>query len=336
MSLKGRTMRLKVPSRRPVFDGFPDYYDSEIAPYLRSHERERRKTVKKFFIALAVAATISGAIAVLRPFNEDWNVNGAILVALLGVTGAMAILKLTREDLTRGLLTRICSKFGFAYRRTLSRPDYYSAFSDLKLVPSYDREDWQDEVRGRYRDAEFVVCEAKFEKDASSKTSTRKTVFVGRLATIDYARKFSGETVVRRDGGVFNALLRPGRTFSRVGLASPRFEKIFEVWATDQVEARDLLDPVVLERFLALERRFGGEKLRAAFADGKLLIAVESGNQLGIGSLFRPLENPARVEAILKQFDVIFDLIDIAVGRVDHPLDGALSVDDVRPQGDPA
>ena len=66
-----------------------------------------------------------------------------------------------------------------------------------------------------------------------------------------------------------------------------------------QVEARDLLDPIVLERFQELERLFGGKKLRAAFDDGKIMIAIETGDRLNIGTMFAPLHGPARVEAIL-------------------------------------
>ena len=43
--------------------------------------------------------------------------------------------------------------------------------------------------------------------------------------------------------------MKPGKEYSHVGLASPEFEKAFEAWSTDQVEARELLDPLVLERF---------------------------------------------------------------------------------------
>ena len=96
------------------------------------------------------------------------------------------------------------------------------------------------------------------------------------------------------------------------------------------MEARDLLDPIVLERFLELERLFGGKKLRAAFTGGKLLVAIETGDRLNMGSMFKPLESAERIEKILKEFDVVFDLIDVLLKRVDKRLDGAFSVDQIR------
>ena len=96
------------------------------------------------------------------------------------------------------------------------------------------------------------------------------------------------------------------------------------------MEARELLDPLALERFEELDRLFEGAKLRAAFTGGKLLIAMETGDKLNMGSMFKSLDGPARVEKILHEFDLIFDLIDVLLKRVDTRLDGAFSVDAVR------
>ncbi|HOP20618.1 MAG TPA: DUF3137 domain-containing protein, partial [Amphiplicatus sp.] len=186
------------------------------------------------------------------------------------------------------------------------------------------------EVRGAHGGANFVLCEANLKYKSSGKNSSTRTVFHGQLFVIDYPKPFMGETVLKRDIGVFNALAKPGSHFQKVGLVSSEFEKAFEAWSTDQVEARDLLDPIVLERFLELERLFGGKKLRAAFTGGKLLVAIETGDRLNMGSMFKPLESAERVETILKEFDVVFDLIDVLLKRVDKRLDGAFSVDQIR------
>ncbi len=130
--------------------------------------------------------------------------------------------------------------------------------------------------------------------------------------------------------GPLNALMKPGKGYARVGLASPAFEKSFEAWSTDQVEARDLLDPIVLERFQELERLFGGKQLRAAFDGGKLLIAVETGDRLNIGTMFKPIDGAGRVETILKEFDVVFDLIDVLLARHNGTMNGAFSLSHVK------
>ena len=167
-------------------------------------------------------------------------------------------------------------------------------------------------------------------KVTQGKNRSERTIFHGQLIVIGYPKEFFGKTILKRDLGILNRLNKPGSAYQNVGLASPDFEKAFEAWSTDQVEARDLLDPVVLERFQELDRLFAGSKLRTAFTNGELIIAMETGDALNMGSMFEPLERPDRVEAILKEFDLIFDLIDVAVSRVDRPIGSQFSVEHVR------
>ncbi len=150
------------------------------------------------------------------------------------------------------------------------------------------------------------------------------------LVIIDYHKEFLGETVLKRDAGIFNRLMKPGKQFRRIGLASSKFEKIFEAWSTDQVEARELLDPLVLERFEEPDRLFGCAKFRAAFSNGKVLVALETGDKLNMGTIFKPLYGPECVAKILREFDLISDLIDILVKRSIGRLDGAFTVDAIK------
>lgn len=320
---------LKTPSSRSEFRGFPEYYEEEIAPYLRSKEAARKETVTNFFIIIGSLGALALAVMAFGPFGEA-NLQAGVFVGIGASAVGVWLLNRTRDDITHGLLERICSKLGFSYKLKLDRPEYYKRFKSLGLLPSHNREAWEDEVGGSHENASFSMCEAHLKYKSSGKNSSTRTVFHGQLMVLDYPKSFMGTTVIKRDRGVLNRFTKPGSEFQRVGLASGEFEKAFEAWSTDQVEARDLLDPVVLERFQELERLFGGKALRAAFDGGEILIAIETGDRLNMGTLFKPLESRARVETILKEFDVIFDLIDVLVARVDRPTGGQFSVEHVR------
>ncbi len=322
-------MTLNPPSDREEFRDFAAYYDSDIAPYLREKEDARQSAVMQGgLIAIATAVTAFAGFK-FGPFG-DGNFQFGFILGALGIAGAAWRVNKTRSDITDGLLERVCRRLSFAYRREPGRPAYSSSFERLKLLPDYNRESWEDEVKGAREGAEFEFCEAHLKYKTSGKNSSTRTVFHGLLLLIDYHKEFLGETVVRRDAGILNRFGKPGRDFQSVGIASSKFEKIFEAWSTDQVEARELLDPLVLERFEELDRLFDGAKIRAAFSQGKLLIALETGDKLNMGSMFRPLEGSDRVERILAAFDCIFDLIDVLLKRVDRRMDSAFSVDAVR------
>ncbi len=320
---------IKAPSDREEFAGLSAFFEQEISPYLNGKEDARQHAVMMFGLIAIATAVMAAAIVKFGPFGHE-NVRAAIIIGVLSIGGGLWYLNRTRNDITDGLLSRICEKLGFTYTRNISRPDYFVHFERLKMLPNFNREEWEDEVRGVREEADFVFCEAHLKYKSSGKNSSTRTVFHGQLLVIDYHKAFLGETVIKRDRGVFNRFTKPGKEFQNVGIASPKFEKIFEAWSTDQVEARDLLDPIVLERFEELDRLFKGANLRAAFSGGKLFVAMETGDKLNMGSMFTPLAGPERIENILKEFDLIFDLIDVVLKRIDNRLGGAFNVDAVR------
>ena len=68
----------------------------------------------------------------------------------------------------------------------------------------------------------------------------------------DFQKDFQGHTTILR-----NSLFKLSSSGSRVKLENPDFEKTFDVYSTDQIEARYLLSPSRSE-----ERRVGKECLR--------------------------------------------------------------------------
>lgn len=322
-------MVLRPPSARPLYDGFTAFFAGEIAPWLAEREACRGRAVERFLAACGVGVIAAAALLLLRPLGGASN-HGALLVLAGCAVLGFFVLERARTEISHGLLERIATQFGFTYSGDPGRPALYDQYRGLKLLPGHNREKFEDQVSGKYAGAGFSLCEAHLEVQSSGKRSRRRTVFHGQLLAIDYPKRFRGSTVVQRDMGAFNALSRPSREFQRVGLSSPVFERVFEAWSTDQVEAHNLLDPVVLERFQELERLFDGKKLRAAFIDGKLLIAMETGDRLTIGTMFKPIGGTQRVERILKEFDVVFDLIDVLIKRVDARTNGAFSLADVK------
>ncbi len=318
-------MRLNLPSNRTEFASFPDLYDREIGPYLVNNEGLRKRAVRNGFMFGALVLAVGIIIEFIVPSSMKMF---PIFIGIAGCIGTVSLhLGKARHIITEGLIGKITDQLGFNYQRKLERPEYFEPFQQLKFFSSFNREHWEDEVRGSHNGQKFIICESDLKYKTSGKNSSTRTIFHGQLLVIDYTKRFLGKTVLRRDAGLMNRFGKPGKEFQHVGLASAEFEKAYEAWSTDQVEARELLDPIVLERFQELERLFQGKGLQAAFADGKLMIAIETGDRLNIGSMFKPLEGKGRVETILKEFDVIFDLMDVALKPVEKRLSGALSVD---------
>ena len=161
----------------------------------------------------------------------------------------------------------------------------------------------------------FGFYEAKLEQRRRSKNRTYYvTVFQGLLFRIRFDIRLHGQTLIKHDKGLFN-FTNGRRNLERVKLVDPRFESQFEVYGSDQVEARYILTPDYMEQLLRLESAVAGKKLRAFFDKGELLVAVEGPDRFEVGSLFQPLDDPKRLTDFLHELDAIFDLIDIVSKR---------------------
>lgn len=183
-------------------------------------------------------------------------------------------------------------------------------FESLGLLSStYDRSSFEDRVSGAAHGAQFEFYEAHLEKRHRTKNGERwSTHFRGQMLVIDFDRTFLGRTVVLRDKGMFNRKTKGD--MKRVGLVDPVFEKIFEAYGTDQVEARYLLPPDFMQRLVDLEHLVDGKNIRFGFIGGQLLIAVETHNRYEAGSMFQPLTETARTQKILDEIGAIYDVID--------------------------
>jgi len=117
-----------------------------------------------------------------------------------------------------------------------------------------------------------------------------------------------------------------GAALEPVRLEHAEFEERYEVYSSDQVEARALLTPAFMERFMGLATS-GGFALPGAMAEGSTLV-VALPKRMGAGDLFEPppywkpagagnilvrLQNDIR--SVLKMADTVIHLDFWATGR---------------------
>jgi hypothetical protein len=204
---------------------------------------------------------------------------------------------------------------GASFQIAAFAPPALERIKALRLLPGYQRANFEDLFSGTHKGARFELYEGHLEqRTTDSKGRTRySTVFRGQLIRMHFPIEFLGVTVVRRDAGVFNMFGGgdiEGRKLERVRLVASQFEKAFEVWGTDQVEARYLLHPVMMERLIALETGLHGKRIRCAFENGDLLVAVEGGNLFEPGDLFKPLVDPSRARRIVDEIASVVKVMD--------------------------
>ena len=341
-------MALRIDESQTHLKGFTDYYEAKIRPELRDQEDRRRRAVRQFWLVLLLTSPpmiwwAHEFIVQVIDRMDHWVgtplvptlmmkvigfINGLIdpeagmipnyieMIAFLAVVSgivwvAMRSYESLQEDVKSFLVSKICRFFGLHYR---SRPRGPSPglFSACSLLPSYDRFDLEDGFRGTHDGVDLAMAEVNLEQDAGK--DGYESIYRGILVSLDFHKPFKGRTVILRELGFFGNKIK--QVFDvdgeRVHLESPDFERQFAVYSEDQVEARYLLTPSFQERATALARLFGRGRLEMAFNDQSLLIAVrvrrdwfEAG-----GMLITEVDNGKRVQRMVEQIGIVFDIID--------------------------
>ncbi|MCF6220606.1 MAG: DUF3137 domain-containing protein [Robiginitomaculum sp.] len=297
---------------RAEFKGFDKFYKKTIHPYLVDKEQDRitRVAKGKKYGAITAGLIITVALVLALRF-------GIFLVSLfVGAVGILAgwgvsyaMLTKLKGETKQFLMGNICEFLGWDFQVDKFDPPNLSLYKTNKLLPSWDRVNFEDRMSGTVDGVEFTFCEAHLERESrdSDGDTTWTTVFRGILMEVGFHRDFLGRTVVLRDAGIFNFKKKAG--MKKVGLASPKFEKIFEAYSTDQVESRYLLTPVFMQKLVDLETSVSGKKIRFGFLEDKLHIAVEAPNQFEAGSMYKPLTDTERTHKIMGEISAVIDVI---------------------------
>lgn len=247
----------------------------------------RRRIVLSVLLAIAVALV---AFSLTR--NAELTIYPAAGILGLGAGWAHA----AKAPIMRAIKDRMNGKIAAALELNYShdcQPGHeYDRAKQFDLLPSYDREAFEDRWWGHVGDVPFAVYEAHLQQwQGSGKNRRLVTVFRGSIMTIAFQRRFHGTTLVERSGtritffGLRDSISPGGVKLDRVSMVDPRFAEDFWVWTTDPVEAHYLVHPQYVERLVAIEQAFRGQKIRALFQGGELLIVLDSGNMFETGTL---------------------------------------------------
>ena len=95
-----------------------------------------------------------------------------------------------------------------------------------------------------------------------------------------------------------------------VKLEDPKFAKRFKVFSADEVEARYFVTTAFMERLLNVGTSFGTRKLKCAFFNDQIMLAISTyKNLFEFGSLFKTLKNPKNIHFFNEIFSIL-DMID--------------------------
>ena len=184
------------------------------------------------------------------------------------------------------------------------------------IIPEFYRYTIDDGIIGKYQNVEFNLFETELITQAFvQKEVYDKTAFKGIIATIAMNKNFMGHTIVKHQPKRKYLLeqsvpISPIKGMEVVRLEDPLFESKFEVFSTNQIEARYLLTPSFMENILNLNEVFGGTQMQCSFLEEKFFLMIESNEDyFEPGSIFTPLNFTDHIKPLFDEVSFLLQII---------------------------
>jgi len=300
----------------PAFKGFSKYFDEEVSPF--------QTTVKDYLWPYGTFGLVMSAIFLLGGFASlllfvfqlPIVISVVFNAALLGFTFLIYDVNKYPDEIAADYVSimKIASFAGLSFSSETKAS--LLLWQSLGLIPtSTIINETIFNLEGTYKGVQIKLTHAKLytaNESGDFIQPSRTLNFDGHLIRLDIPKPFSGITVVTRDLG--KGQPKTHNTLKRVGLADPVFERIFEVYGSDQVESRALLSPDLMQEIVDLERITRGKSIEFGFIAGQLFIklnkpmldtreALESGDY-----------NAFAAQNLINEIGCVFDIVD-AIAR---------------------
>lgn len=281
-----------------------------LAPFLQDLESKRQEmkseAIRKILFTGGIVIGVALIISFLAGAPQAGTALGFIIALIYAVYTCNTRGQLLNDWYKKEIVSRIVQSLveNGEYDPGGGIPEDIFLESDLFRRP--DRYHSEDLIKGKigqtwFRFAEVHAEEKRVTTNGKGQTQTTwVTIFKGFLFVADFHKDFSGRTVICRDS-LFNF------RGNRVKLENPDFERRFDVYSSDQVEARYLLSPSMMERIVALDEKFNKD-ITLSFNRSNILIALESSRNHFEAGLWNSITD---TESLLWEYRAISSLVSI-------------------------
>ncbi|MDB5492545.1 MAG: hypothetical protein JWO78_2394 [Micavibrio sp.] len=288
----------------------------ETAALREGLEHRRQRYWKIYLLGLPACLLLIGAIAAWNSRGQifPWAIVG-VAGLVLAVIGFQALNILYRTKTKLAFLARIASALGLAYAR-------HGRFNvrevdNHQILPNYDIARVEDGFSGMVGGVRIMFEEAVLsERNRQQNPHTGKMeyreqmTFWGLIIRIGIGKNLQHHTIVMPRNRLNSFFRTTLSRYKPVNLVSPKFEAKFDTIATDQVEARYVLDPAFMERFMEADALANTRWLSASFLGNEIAIAIERNRAMfEIGALWRPLSQDV-LAATLAELTLILKIVE--------------------------
>lgn len=301
--------------REPYEKGFSVFFEKNLKPRLEKAESDRLMLLSKLkknkmrgypmFVPIVIWGLIAGFYDMELGITVGIGLGGFLYYWITGP------IRQYRSNVKEGIVSELAKFFG---ELTFSESEKIDeqVLKNSDIAPEYETYNGGDYLSGTYDGVAMEMCEAELTR--RNQKGHDYQAFKGEIFHIKLKKTFTGKTLVKSESKMlWNPFGDTFKKLKRVKLEDPKFESIFEVFGSDQVEARYLLTTAFMERLLALRDQFDKTgTIQCAFYNDHLFIMAETHKDLfEAGSIEKSCLDTEDIHTFLAQMNSIFQVIEV-------------------------
>lgn len=294
-------------------------YKIKILPRCRNLEEKRKKIIKISNIALAIAIILSILLF--------WHFKPIIISILLVCAVRDSYAKKFEVDTKNLIMPFFCECFEdlewySANTVKVSNIEEYEEISNsnenistlleetkLFYTDASSKYKYDDMFKGTYKEVPFELFELNsYTVHRSGKNRSTTIRFEGLIIKIKMNKKFTSNTVILPNSFIHTS---PGFNLKHSVFEDVEFEKKFDVFTNDEVEARYLITTSFMERLNNLKAAFNTDKISCSFYSQELFIGLHTNKDLfKLASINKPMTDYSEFSKMFKEVLSIYEMID--------------------------
>jgi hypothetical protein len=301
-------------------------YDNQLKEKLSELESIRKSVLKRYILC----AILFVGFAAINYFLITQNLNQALAILSIVVSIVFLIYYIYQTSLRKKdyrssfksnvvaeIVKQINSEWQYLSDSHISEDTYQR--SGL-FTQHYDRYLGDDFVTGKIDKTDFQFSElhTQYKQVTYGPKGRRQeqwiTIFKGLFMHADFNKEFNGTTYVLPDtaerllGRFGQSLQKLSSRGELVKLENPEFEKRFVVYGSDQIEARYILTPTMMETMVNFSNRFN-DSIYFSFVGSRVYCAISFTGDLFEPNIFRSGVNFYDIKEMYHLFGIIESLI---------------------------
>ena len=281
---------------------FRKFFNEKFANSLKQNEKKRILYIV-FLVLVSVFNTIMLFLIfqclLFAPINAI-KLTCFLVLFLLGIYSICYIVKSYKNKMKSFVMNKLLSFIGDFKINKINKRDLESIHT-LKLFNGLDFPAVKNYITGKYGLLKIEIVEAQNKKSEFSKIP----IFKGVLIKVPCIKKIKNYTIIKRKDSITFIDLD-----NKINIDDSEFEKYYDVYSDDKVEARWLLTASFKNRMVQLANHEIGKDITISFENNNLYIAIDENKDWLDISILKSATDISNYRAVVLEIISILKIID--------------------------